>query len=302
MSKMNEFVRLEKLGEGTYGVVYKARNIKTDEIVAMKKIRAEEEEGIPATAIREISLLKELAHPNVVSLHDVLMEESKLYLVFEHMSMDLRKYMDSLGKSTMPAETIKSFLYQITLAILFCHKRRVLHRDLKPQNLLVNETGRIIKIADFGLGRAFGVPVRAYTHEVVTLWYRAPEILLGSSRYSCPVDIWSIACIFAEMANKKPLFQGDSEIDQLFRIFRILKTPNEDIWPGVGELPDYKPSFPQWNQNTLGKHVPTINAHGLDLLQKMLIYNPVERLSAKDAVTHPFFNDLDKGSLPAVAD
>jgi len=106
------------------------------------------------------------------------------------------------------------------VAMLFCHKRRVLHRDLKPQNLLVSQDGRIIKIADFGLGRAFGVPLRAYTHEVVTLWYRAPEILLGCQRYSCPVDIWSIACIFAEMVNSRPLFQGDSEIDQIFRIFR----------------------------------------------------------------------------------
>ena len=116
--------------------------------------------------------------------------------------------------------------------MLFCHQRRVLHRDLKPQNLLIDKSGAI-KLADFGLARAFGIPVRVYTHEVVTLWYRAPEILLGSNKYSCPVDIWSIGCIFAEMANKRPLFQGDSEIDQLFRIFRVLRTPNEEIWPGI---------------------------------------------------------------------
>ena len=118
----------------------------------------------------------------------------------------------------LPA-TAQSYLHQLMEGMLFCHKRRVLHRDLKPQNLLIDKNGTL-KIADFGLGRAFGIPVRAYTHEVVTLWYRAPEVLLGAQRYSCPIDVWSIACIFAEMMTKRPFFQGDSEIDQLFKIFR----------------------------------------------------------------------------------
>ncbi|TMW43319.1 hypothetical protein DOY81_011601, partial [Sarcophaga bullata] len=217
---MEDFQKIEKIGEGTYGVVYKGRNRLTGQIVAMKKIRLEsDDEGIPSTAIREISLLKELKHPNIVCLEDVLMEENRLYLIFEFLSMDLKKYMDSLpAEKTLDSELVRSYLYQITSAILFCHQRRVLHRDLKPQNLLIDKNG-IIKVADFGLGRSFGIPVRIYTHEIVTLWYRAPEVLLGSPRYSCPVDIWSIGCIFAEMATKKPLFQGDSEIDQLFRMF-----------------------------------------------------------------------------------
>lgn len=136
--------------------------------------------------------------------------------------MDLKKYMDTLpANKMMEPELVRSYLYQITNAILFCHRRRILHRDLKPQNLLINKDG-VIKVADFGLGRSFGIPVRIYTHEIVTLWYRAPEVLLGSSRYSCPVDVWSIGCIFAEMTTRKPLFQGDSEIDQLFRMFRLV--------------------------------------------------------------------------------
>jgi len=240
--RMEDFVKLEKIGEGTYGVVFKGRNRRTNEIVAMKKIRLEsEEEGVPSTAIREISLLKELQHPNIVSLQDVIMQESRLYLIFEFLTMDLKKYLDTAipPHEMMSAHLLKSYCYQLLQAILFCHQRRVLHRDLKPQNLLIDKSGAI-KVADFGLARAFGVPVRVYTHEVVTLWYRAPEILLGASKYSCPVDIWSIGCIFAEMANKRPLFQGDSEIDQLFRIFRVLKTPTEDLWPGVSSLPDYK--------------------------------------------------------------
>ncbi|XP_013393480.1 cyclin-dependent kinase 1 isoform X1 [Lingula anatina] len=218
---MDDYVKIEKIGEGTYGVVYKGRNKKNNKTVALKKIRLEsEEEGVPSTAIREISLLKELQHPNVVNLEDILMQENKLYLVFEFLSMDLKKYMDSIPSGQyMDKMLVKSYLYQITQGILFCHQRRVLHRDLKPQNLLIDNKG-VIKLADFGLARAFGIPVRVYTHEVVTLWYRAPEVLLGSQRYSTPIDVWSIGCIFAEMVTKVPLFRGDSEIDQLFRIFR----------------------------------------------------------------------------------
>jgi len=300
---MDDYIKIEKIGEGTYGVVYKGRHKKTNQIVALKKIRLEsEEEGVPSTAIREISLLKELVHPNVVLLEDVLMQENKLYLVFEFLSMDLKKYMDSLGRDKlMDKMLVKSYTYQITEAILFCHKRRVLHRDLKPQNLLIDSNG-VIKLADFGLARAFGIPVRVYTHEVVTLWYRAPEVLLGSPRYSTPVDLWSIGCIFAEMTTKKPLFHGDSEIDQLFRIFRILKTPTDETWPGVSTLPDYKPIFPKWDTNLLDQSVKQLAAddkEGVELLQKMLIYDPAQRISALNALQHPYFEDLDKSTLPS---
>ncbi|EDW58181.1 cyclin-dependent kinase 1 [Drosophila virilis] len=288
---MEDFEKIEKIGEGTYGVVYKGRNRLTGQIVAMKKIRLEsDDEGVPSTAIREISLLKELKHPNIVCLEDVLMEENRIYLIFEFLSMDLKKYMDSLPpEKHLDSQLVRSYLYQITNAILFCHRRRVLHRDLKPQNLLIDKNG-IIKVADFGLGRSFGIPVRIYTHEIVTLWYRAPEVLLGSPRYSCPVDIWSIGCIFAEMATRKPLFQGDSEIDQLFRMFRILKTPTEDIWPGVTSLPDYKNTFPCWSTNQLTNQLKNLDANGVDLIQRMLIYDPVHRISAKDILEHPYFN------------
>ncbi|KAH8033020.1 hypothetical protein HPB51_005042 [Rhipicephalus microplus] len=160
---------------------------------------------------------------------------------------------------------VYDYLKQILEAILFCHQRRVLHRDLKPQNLLIDEKGTI-KVADFGLARAFGIPVRVYTHEVVTLWYRAPEVLLGAQRYSTPIDIWSIGCIFVEMINRKPLFHGDSEIDQLFRIFRTLGTPTEENWPHVAQLPDYKPSFPSWKENILHTLLPDMDNKGLDLL------------------------------------
>lgn len=295
--EMEDYIKVEKIGEGTYGVVYKGKNRKTGQLVALKKIRLEsEDEGVPSTAIREISLLKELNHPNIVRLQDVLMQENRLHLVFEYLSMDLKKYLDSIPSGQfMDKMLVKSYLHQILQAIVYCHQRRILHRDLKPQNLLIDQKGSI-KIADFGLARAFGIPVRVYTHEVVTLWYRAPEVLLGSPRYSTPVDVWSVGCIFSEMANKRPLFHGDSEIDQLFRIFRTLSTPTEDIWPGVSQMPDYKPSFPSWKQNILMTSVTQLDTSGIDLLQKMLVYNPAERISAQAALTHCYFDDLDSTS------
>lgn len=301
---LNDFHKLDKIGEGTYGVVYKAQSIKYNELVAMKKIRLEnDEEGVPATAIREISMLIELRHPNVVELQDVIMQDNKLYLVFEFLSMDLKRFLDTYADDpdVYGPLVMKSFLFQVCQAMCFCHQRRVLHRDLKPQNLLVDIKTNTIKVADFGLARAIGIPVRAYTHEIVTLWYRSPEILLGSPRYSIGVDTWALGCIFAEMATKQPLFMGDSEIDQLFRIFRILGTPTENEWPGIGTMPDYKPTFPNWGAVTLRKKIrkDQIDDIGLDLLYKTIIYDPIKRISTKDILSHPYFNDLDTTKLPA---
>ncbi|XP_064584956.1 cyclin-dependent kinase 3 [Zonotrichia leucophrys gambelii] len=290
------FQKVEKIGEGTYGVVYKARNKRTGQLVALKKIRLDEEsEGVPSTAIREISLLKELKHPNIVRLLDVIHSQKKLYMVFEYLNQDLKKYMDSCQAGELPLSLVKNYLFQLLQGVSFCHSHRVIHRDLKPQNLLINEAGAI-KLADFGLARAFGVPLRTYTHEVVTLWYRAPEILLGCRYYSTPVDIWSIGCIFAEMMTRKALFPGDSEIDQLFQIFRTLGTPTEVTWPGVTQLPDYKGSFPRWPRKEMKDIVPNLDRDGRDLLTQLLLYDPSKRISAKAALSHQYFLCRNSGS------
>nr|CAB3229345.1 cyclin-dependent kinase 1-like [Phallusia mammillata] len=288
---MDGFHKIEKIGEGTYGIVYKALDKLTGKMVALKKIRLDTEtEGVPSTAIREISLLKELDHPNIVRLMDVIHSEMKLYLVFEYLSKDLKKFMDD-QKSGLPLPLAKSYLHQLLQGIAYCHSHRVLHRDLKPQNLLIDDIGHI-KLADFGLARAIGVPVRMYTHEVITLWYRPPEILLGSKYYSAAVDIWSIGCIFSEMIHKKTLFPGDSEIDQLFRIFRTLGTPTENIWPGVTSLPDFKNKFPQWPQQSFQSVFPDLDSCGINLMEKMIVYDPVQRITAKTALQHNFFADV----------
>ena len=222
--ELEKYSKIEKVGEGTYGVVYKCKNKKSGDYVALKKIRLEnEDEGIPSTAIREISILKQLKHQNIVRLVDLIHGEKKLYLVFEYMDFDLKKYLDRNNAPLAP-NLVKSYLYQILSAIKFCHSKRILHRDLKPQNLLIDKNGKI-KLGDFGLARAFGIPIKTLTHEILTLWYRAPEILLGQREYSTPVDMWSIGLIFFEMAHKKPLFAGDCEIDQIFKIFQMYGTP-----------------------------------------------------------------------------
>ncbi|XP_058788741.1 cyclin-dependent kinase 2 [Phymastichus coffea] len=288
---MDNFCKIEKIGEGTYGVVYKAKDKITGKLVALKKIRLEtESEGVPSTAIREISLLKELAHPNVIQLLDVVQGEKHLYLVFEFLQQDLKKLLDSL-KTGLSVPLVKSYLWQLLKAIAFCHVNRILHRDLKPQNLLIDYEGNL-KLADFGLARSFGVPVRTFTHEVVTLWYRAPEILLGTKLYSTAVDVWSLGCIFAEMATKRALFPGDSEIDQLFRIFRTLGTPDETIWPGVSQLKDYKSMFPQWEPRDLDEVVPMFDVKAKDLLMELLTYDPNVRITAKQALSHSYFEGV----------
>jgi len=289
---MEKYQKLEKIGEGTYGIVYKAKDKKTQELLALKKIRLEaEDEGIPSTAIREISLLKQLQHPNIVRLYDVVHTEKKLTLVFEFLDQDLKKYLDACGDNGLEPETVKSFLYQLLQGVAFCHHHRVLHRDLKPQNLLINTEGEL-KLADFGLARAFGIPVRNYTHEVVTLWYRAPDVLMGSRKYSTPVDIWSVGCIFAEMVNGRPLFPGSSENDQLMKIFKTLGTPNKKAWPQVAELPDFKENFPQYPAQPLKKVCRRLDTTGLELLSRMLQFDPSKRISAENAMKHPYFKDL----------
>lgn len=288
------YTRLEKLGEGTYATVFKGKNKVTGEIVALKEIHLDPEEGAPSTAIREISLMKELKHPNIVRLQDIIHTENKLSLVFEFMDQDLKKYMDSTARATQGAldqNTIKSFMYQLLKGIAYCHENRVLHRDLKPQNLLINQHNQL-KLGDFGLARAFGIPVNTFSNEVVTLWYRAPDVLLGSRMYSTSIDIWSAGCIMAEMYTGRPLFPGTNNEDQLQKIFRLLGTPNEQTWPNITQFPEYKQPQVIYPIQHISQILTNIDSCGLDLLGRMLQYQPQMRLSAKDALNHTYFNEV----------
>jgi len=309
--KMESYTKLDKLGEGTYATVFKGRSHLTDNLVALKEIRLEHEEGAPCTAIREVSLLRDLKHANIVTLHDIIHTDKSLTLVFEYLEKDLKQYMDDCG-NIMSMTNVKIFLVQLLRGLAYCHQRRVLHRDLKPQNLLINERGEL-KLADFGLARAKSIPTKTYSNEVVTLWYRPPDVLLGSTEYSTPIDMWGVGCIFYEMACGRPLFPGSTVEDELHLIFKVLGSPRESTWPGISTHEEYHSyGFPRYHAEPLINHAPRLDADGLDILGGLLQYNAKKRISAREAMKHSYFHSFGPGichlkdtdsifSLPGIA-
>ena len=282
------YEKSEKLGEGTYGVVYRAIEKATGAVVALKQMRLEQEdEGIPVTALREIALMRPLSHTNIVSIKNVISTKGSLTLVTEYLDFDLRKYLDST-RAGLPPALLRSYAFQLMCGICFLHSNRIMHRDMKPQNLLINREG-FLKICDFGLARMYSLHPVQYTHEVVTLWYRPAELLLGSTEYDTSVDVWGAGCIIAEMITGVPLFPGDSEIDELYRIFKVMGTPDENTWPGFQSLPQYSPTLPIFKPQELQSVLGTDDKLLIDLLTQLLQVNPAKRISAMRALGHPYF-------------
>ncbi|XP_055454101.1 cyclin-dependent kinase 18 isoform X2 [Psammomys obesus] len=268
--KLETYVKLDKLGEGTYATVFKGRSKLTENLVALKEIRLEHEEGAPCTAIRE---------------------DRSLTLVFEYLDSDLKQYLDHCG-NLMNMHNVKIFMFQLLRGLAYCHRRKILHRDLKPQNLLINERGEL-KLADFGLARAKSVPTKTYSNEVVTLWYRPPDVLLGSTEYSTPIDMWGVGCILYEMATGKPLFPGSTVKEELHLIFRLLGTPTEESWPGVTSISEFRAyNFPRYLPQPLLSHAPRLDTEGINLLTSLLLYESKSRMSAEAALNHPYFQSL----------
>nr|KJB25072.1 hypothetical protein B456_004G175700 [Gossypium raimondii] len=285
------FEKLEQIGEGTYGQVYMAREIKTGEIVALKKIRMDNErEGFPITAIREIKILKKLHHENVIKLKEIVTSpgpekdeqgrpdgnkyKGGIYMVFEYMDHDLTGLADRPGmRFSVPQ--IKCYMRQLLTGLHYCHVNQVLHRDIKGSNLLIDNEGNL-KLADFGLARSFSNDHNAnLTNRVITLWYRPPELLLGATKYGPAVDMWSVGCIFAELLHGKPIFPGKDEPEQLNKIFELCGAPDEVNWPGVSKIPwynNFKPTRPM--KRRLREVFRHFDRHALELLERMLTLDP----------------------------
>lgn len=291
-NKQNRYEKIEFLGEGQFATVYKAKDIETDRIVAVKKIklgsREEAQDGINRTALREIKLLQELDHENLIGLLDVFGHMSNVSLVFDFMDTDLEVIIkDNTIILTTP--NIKSYILQTLKGLEYMHINWILHRDLKPNNLLVDSNG-VLKIGDFGLAKMFGSPNRINTHQVVTRWYRAPELLFGAKQYGTCIDIWAVGCILAELLLRVPLFPGESDLDQLTKIFSVFGNPTEENWPGVKALSDFI-EFKTFPSIPLKSIFTAAGDDLLQLIESMLVLNPIARKSCTECLKMPFFNN-----------
>lgn len=290
---LSYYERHEKLGEGSYGVVFKATDTRNNSTVALKILKVETlEDGVPSTLLREISILKSISHINIVRLTDVCTSKLPIYLAFEYLDLDLRVLLNHLKKPLNP-NIVRSYAFQLLAGVNFIHSHRIIHRDIKPDNILLSRKTGILKICDFGMARYFTVPMRPYTKGVVTLWYKAPELLV-SNPYDLSIDIWSVGCILFEMVTGVPLFPGDGYIDQLMKIVQVLGTPTEEEAPGFAAKVSSELNFELPIVERLGiiEKFETKDLALIDLIEKMLIFNPSKRISAKEALEHPYFNDI----------
>jgi len=297
------YSRISQVGEGTFGKVYKAQyKSKTNtNYVALKKILINENEGFPITAMREILIMKRLHHQNILKLIEIVLSEpneknknrGNFYLVFEYMEHDLSVL--STFHINYSLSEIKCILHQILNGIGYLHKNNIIHRDIKSANILLNNKGEI-KIGDFGLARIINPNpniAKRYTNRVVTLWYRAPELLLGETNYGFAIDVWSIGCVFSELLTGFPLFNGRSDNEQIEKIFEKCGIPNEDSWKGVTKLIHWKDMCPNanytFNLREIYKDNKKVDDITFDLLSKMLILDPSKRITVKEALEHDFF-------------
>ncbi|KAL9644402.1 hypothetical protein ABK040_013631 [Willaertia magna] len=303
---INQYDQLDRIGEGTFGEVFKAKDKKTGNFVAIKKIRIDpnrDKEGFPITSIREISILKQLEHDNIVKLLDVTWSGKGLFfMVFEFIDHDLAGLTEMQFKFT--ENELKNLIYQILEGLYYCHKKGIMHRDLKPSNVLIKRDGTL-KLADFGLSRFTQKNKQFYTNRVVTRWYRSPELLLGATTYDISIDMWSVGCILGELLlGERAMFMGKDDLDQIDKVFEWCGTPNEVNWPDVVKLAHWKDFKPKENMRRRLRdrfdHVQC-SPKAIDLVERLLTLDPTRRITAKECLDHDWFwekNTNPKGFKP----
>ncbi|KAL1880485.1 hypothetical protein VTK73DRAFT_5872 [Phialemonium thermophilum] len=309
---VEKYDKLNDIEEGAYGWVTRAREIQTGQIVALKRLKIDVNDrgGLPVTGLREIQILRDCHHRNVVRLREVVVGEDtsrieNIFLVLEFVEHDLKSVLEDMPEPFLSSE-VKTLLLQLVSGVSYLHDNWILHRDLKTSNLLLNNRGRL-KIADFGMARYTSDPPPKLTQLVVTLWYRAPELLLGATSYGRAVDMWSVGCIFGELLTREPLLQGKNEVDELTRIFELCGVPTEASWPGFRRLPNAKalrlPANPPGGAATgsvLRARFPLLTAAGVALLDGLLALDPEKRLTAKDVLAHEYFRQDPKPKQEAM--
>jgi cell division cycle 2-like protein len=310
---VDEYQRINYIDQGSYGMVFKAKCRKTNVLYALKQVKLTDREtskgGFPITALRETNILLALNHPNIIRVKEMVVgsKMDKIYMVMDYSENDLKTCL-SMSKQPFSTAEVKQLMRQLLSAVNHMHQNWYLHRDLKTSNLLYSNKG-VLTVCDFGMARKYGQPLLPYTFEVVTLYYRSPELLLGEKIYSTPLDMWSVGCIFGEILKCGPLFCGEGEIDQLNKIFKILGAPNEDNWPGVSNLNNYNkisyrtPSksklYDLFQQKSFTDGVQ-LNETGFDLLSSLLILDPRYRKTCEDALNHKWLTE--ELPLPAAID
>ena len=317
-SVYDTYDRIDRVSEGAYGIVWKAKDLATNEIVALKQIKFDFEQkrnqGFPVTALREINVLMELSHECIVGVKEMVVgsTDDKVFMVMEFMELDLQQAIKQKRQypNVLRQAELKGIMRQILMGTAHMHSKWFMHRDLKTSNILVHRTGRVA-LCDFGLAKRYQDPPKHSTEVVVTLWYRAPELLLGEAKYGPAIDVWSLGCIFGELICQEAIMQGQGEIDQIDKIFQMIGTPTDQAWPDAKKLPYFNLFKWKESKKSLLRETFPINApphykkvfldgNGFNLLKRMLTLDPRKRISAQEALDHEYFRKGVPPETPAL--